>query len=204
MLDATALWLLIAAVWGFGGVARHLPPFGQQAAVIQLHAIGFGIWTVLVPLQLRLMGSTRRSIHIAVGSVAVASCIMGVVTGLMTIARAVALDRRTLDEGLLLLLPIVIGAVLVGQGVALRRHSPAAHGQSMLLATALFTTLAVDRIGFLTGLHAWPWAVTLVRLAPVVAIGSLELRQRKRFSWRTMLAGAALLAVDAPSLLSAA
>ena len=35
MLNATAWWLLIAAVWGFGGVARYLPSFGQQAAVIQ-------------------------------------------------------------------------------------------------------------------------------------------------------------------------
>jgi hypothetical protein len=202
LLCCVAWWLLITAAWGFGGVAPHLPPFSQRAAVIQTHAIGLSIWTILVVIQCHLALARRRRLHAVVGTVAIASLTAGVVTGCMTVVRAVELDRRTLGEGLLLLGPLLLGAVLVLTGMLARRDGRWRHGQAILLATTLFTTLAVDRIGFLLGLHAIPVLVACLRLAPVAAIAWLELRRRGRVSWSVLAAGAVLLALDVESLVA--
>jgi hypothetical protein len=200
---ATAWWLLLAAVWGFVGVAPHLPPFHQHALVVQLHAAGFGLWTVLVVVQVHLARTGSRRLHRLCGTLALAACVVGVLAGLGTIGRAVALDRRTPFEGLSLLIPILVGSLMVVHALANRRRDPASHARSMLLATASFTTLAIDRIGFLMGLHAFPWLIVLLRIAPVTAIGVIELNERSRPSWRVALTSLALLAVDAPSLVGA-
>ena len=197
-----AWWLLITSAWGFGGVAPYLRPFPQHAAVIQLHAIGFALWTVLVVVQTHLALARRTKAHRVCGVVSLGALTLAIVTGIMTIVRSVALDRRTFGEGLLLLAPLLVGGALVTSAFLVRRRDPCSHGQTMLLATALFTTLAVDRIGFLLGLHATPWLVASIRLIPVMAIAALEIR-RGRLSWGVPIAGSTLIALDLQALLPA-
>ena len=49
-----------------------------------------------------------------------------IVTGIMTILRSVALDRRTFGEGLLLLTPLLVGGALVIRALPGSRHAVSA------------------------------------------------------------------------------
>ena len=200
ILLCVAWWLLLLSAWGFGGVAQHLRPFSHHAPMIQIHAIGFALWTALTVVQIHMAHAGRRRVHAMLGIVALSVVCVAVVTGIMTVDRAMALERRTPGEGLLLLGPLLLGTLFVVAGALRRRSDRARHGRRMLLATTLFTTLAVDRVGFLLGLHAAPPLVALLRLAPVAAIASLEFRRDGHLSYSVISTGAVLLSLDVASL----
>jgi hypothetical protein len=197
VLAACGLWFLIATIWGFTGTLRLIPnPSGLHLAT-KLHGVAFAAWVLLFALQASLAASGRYAWHRTIAWSLVPIVAVMLPTGYWTVVRAMVLDRRTILEGSLLLASLTLGFVLVALGVCMRRRCTSSHAAALLLATVVFTSLAVDRVSFLAGFADQPWLVTLVRIAPAATVVALAARSGKtRVAALASTVIGALIAID--------
>jgi hypothetical protein len=196
LIPLAGCWLLALTVWGFAGTLRLIPnPLGLPL-LIKVHGVGSFAWVVLFALQAAMAASGRRTLHRRLGIAALISLAVTLPTGYATVIRAMALDRRTPAEGVLLLLTLTIALIYVVAAFLARRRSPAFHARAMLFATVFLTSLAIDRVSFLAGFVDRWWLVTAVRVIPCAAVAAADMICRRGCVWFDDLTIVLLAGID--------
>jgi hypothetical protein len=154
----TAMAVVMAAIVfaGFAPTYYLKQQFGapQLDFVVHAHGLVFSTWIALFFTQTVLIASGRTDLHRKLGIVGAILAALMIVLGVLAAIHAIRTNHTPpgIDPRSFLVLPlfdIVIFAILVGSGVALRRQSET-HKRLMLLATICMLDAAIARMpGFL-------------------------------------------------------
>ena len=195
-----ALILTFLVLWAFGFEYRDLMHLSQFTVLVQVHGLVMFAWVGLFLTQVALIVWHRPLWHRRLGVIGMVVALLVVALGIPTSIVASRLGGEHLPPGVppavflaIALTDLAAFALLVGSGLALRRH-PDFHKRLMLLSNFPPLIAALARlVGFLhLGI-----GITPLRNLLLLAFVLIDTARTRRLHPALVAGGACLIAADA-------